>query len=255
MESSLSHKKPMTLPTWKMYENPLFTTTTTTSTTTTTQEQEQEQELYDQQHPPHSLSSSGVNNNPVPVPKLHILQLPISARKIAASFWDLSFVKPVMMESQMVQLKEEVERERGSRKKAESLNKKLGREFSEERKRREAVERVCQQLVGELSVVKEEICRLKMEMEEERKMMRMSEVFREERVRMKLAEARVLMEEKLIDHGLLLRCCHYCNCEEEEDDDHHQVELAARLATGEEDEEETNFIDQEKKLRGGGGGG
>ncbi|XP_047336838.1 calponin homology domain-containing protein DDB_G0272472-like [Impatiens glandulifera] len=212
--SYVSHKKSITLPTptWKMYENPLYTTNNHNT-----------QEEHDP-HPPFASSSAGIINNnnnnnnnnntgtapstnhhhpaavqPV-LPKIHILHLPISARKIAASFWDLSTfmkVRPVMESTQLKMVdqvvKEEVEVERRWRKKLESHNKKLGRELSEERKRREAVERVCAQLAGEVS---EEICRFKMEMEEERKMMRMADLFREERVRIKLAEARFLMEEE-----------------------------------------------------------
>ncbi|KAF7150192.1 hypothetical protein RHSIM_Rhsim02G0253000 [Rhododendron simsii] len=112
-------------------------------------------------------------------------------------------VRPVMeseletAKAQITELKAEVEYERKARKKMESVNKKLNRELSEERKGREALERVCGELAREISAAKAEINRMKKEMEEERKMLRMAEVFREERVQMKLAEAKILLEDKI----------------------------------------------------------
>lgn len=100
---------------------------------------------------------------------------------------------------QIVRLKAELECERKARKKMESLNKKLARELCEERKGREALERVCQDLAKEVSFDKAEFDRMKKEMEEERKMLRVSEVIREERVQMKLSEAKLLLEEKLLE--------------------------------------------------------
>ncbi|KAL7111082.1 hypothetical protein ACP275_05G065300 [Erythranthe tilingii] len=98
--------------------------------------------------------------------------------------------------SRVSQLKAELECERKARKKMELLNKKLAREISEERKGREAIERVCEELAKEISAHKAEFFRMKKEMEEERKMLRTAEVIREERVQMKLAEAKFLLEEK-----------------------------------------------------------
>ncbi|KAL7149787.1 hypothetical protein ABFS83_05G064000 [Erythranthe nasuta] len=98
--------------------------------------------------------------------------------------------------SRVNQLKAELECERKARKKLELLNKKLAREISEERKGREAIERVCEELAKEISAHKAEFFRMKKEMEEERKMLRTAEVIREERVQMKLAEAKFLLEEK-----------------------------------------------------------
>lgn len=82
-------------------------------------------------------------------------------------------------------LKAEVELERRMRKKAEAASKKLERELVEAW---EAGDRA-----------KEEMERLKKEVEEERRMLRMAEVWREERVQMKMADARLLMEEKLAE--------------------------------------------------------
>ncbi|KAH6831437.1 hypothetical protein C2S53_019199 [Perilla frutescens var. hirtella] len=162
-------------PTWKLYENPFYITH---------QQQQQQDSTTD-------------------LKQIHKLHLPISARKIAASFWDLTFIKPFMeseLESaraQITELKADLERERKSHKKMESLNKRLARELSEERRGREALERVCEELAKEISSDKSEISRMKREMDDERKMMRTAEVIREERVQMKLAEAKILLEEKL----------------------------------------------------------
>lgn len=160
-----------TSPTWKLYENPFYIFP------------DQKQELTDQK-------------------QVHRLHLPISTRKISNSFWDLAFIKP-MMESelemareQINELKAELECERKARKKAESLNKRLSKELSEERKGKEALERVCEELAKEVSSDKAEINRMKQDMQEERKMLRVADVLREERVHMKLAEAKMLMEEK-----------------------------------------------------------
>ncbi|CAA2974634.1 protein BRANCHLESS TRICHOME-like [Olea europaea var. sylvestris] len=159
-------------PTWKLYENPFYIS-------------HQQENLTHKQ--------------------IHHLHLPISARKIAASFRDLTFIKPLMeseldvARGQIVRLKAELECECKSRKKMESLNKRLARELSVERKGREALERVCQDLAKEVSYDKAEMERMKKEMEEEMKMLRMSEVIREERVQMKLAEAKLLLDEKLLE--------------------------------------------------------
>ncbi|KAK6146517.1 hypothetical protein DH2020_020386 [Rehmannia glutinosa] len=131
------------------------------------------------------------------------LHLPVSARKIAASFWDLTFIKPFMeseleiARAEIEELKAELESQRKARKKMENLNKRLARELSEEKKGRETLERVCEELAKEISIDKAHVSRMQKEMEEERKMLRTAEVIREERVQMKLAEAKILLEEKL----------------------------------------------------------
>ncbi|XWS50171.1 hypothetical protein CRYUN_Cryun12cG0066200 [Craigia yunnanensis] len=166
---------PTTCPSWKLYDNPFYFS-----------DHHQQQQCQSSQH-------------------LHQVNLPLSARKIAGSFWDLTFFKPVMdseldiARAQIIDLKAELEYEFKARKKAESLNKKLAKEIAEERRGREALERVCEELAREISLDKAEIRRMKREFEEERKMLRMAEVLREERVQMKLAEAKILFEEKLLE--------------------------------------------------------
>ncbi|KAL8053303.1 hypothetical protein ABFX02_05G061800 [Erythranthe guttata] len=181
----------LTSPTWKLYENPFFTTTHHKPNLNININTNTNQLLQDCSTTDHKI--------------IHRLHLPIPARKIAASFFDLTFVKPAaVLESDMDptrgsrvnQLKAELECERKARKKMELLNKKLAREISEERKGREAIERVCEELAKEISAHKAEFFRMKKEMEEERKMLRTAEVIREERVQMKLAEAKFLLEEK-----------------------------------------------------------
>ncbi|NP_001316943.1 protein BRANCHLESS TRICHOME-like [Gossypium arboreum] len=99
--------------------------------------------------------------------------------------------------AQIIDLKAEVEYERKARKKVESLNKKLGKEVAEERRGKEALESVCEKLAREITSKKSEMDRMKREFEEERKMLKIAEVLREERVQMKLAEAKILFHEKL----------------------------------------------------------
>jgi len=164
---------------WKLYENPFYNS----------------QHNIQHQHQQHCQSNK------------HLHHLPLSARKIAASFWDLTFFRPIMdteldfARAQILDLKAELEYERKARKKLETMSKRLAKELAEEIRGREALERVCEELAREISCDKEEIDHMKREMEEERKMLRMAEVLREERVQMKLAEARMLFEEKLLELG------------------------------------------------------
>lgn len=163
---------------WKLYENPFY---------------------YPQHHPQPQQQHQQCQTNK----HFHHLHLSRSTRKIAASFWDLTFFTPIMeselefSQAQITELKAELEYERKARKKAESMNRRLARELTEERRGREAMESVCEELAKEISSVKAEINRMKREMEEERKMLRMAEVLREERVQMKLTDAKILFEEKL----------------------------------------------------------
>ncbi|KAM7279717.1 hypothetical protein ACFE04_006851 [Oxalis oulophora] len=128
-------------------------------------------------------------------------------KKFAAAFFNLTFFRSVMETElelarvQMVELKTELELERKARKKAETICKKLANELGEEKKGREAIDRVCEQLAKKISSRQGEIDRMKKEMEEERKMLRIVELLREERVQMKLSEAKILFEEKLLKLG------------------------------------------------------
>lgn len=99
--------------------------------------------------------------------------------------------------AQIEKLKAEIEFERRMRKKAESTKKKLEKEVVEEKKKRQALARLCQELSEEVESEKVAMDRMKRDMEEERKMMKIVEKWREERVQMKLEEARILMEKKM----------------------------------------------------------
>lgn len=173
-----------TCPTWKLYENPFYNS------------------QNQQPNPLQEDTPLRIHHNNK---QIHRLNLPISARKIAASFWDLTFIRPFMdselemARAQVAELKAKVEYERKARKKLESMNKKIARELSEEKKGREALERVCEELANHISSDKAEINRLRKEMEEERKMLRVAEVMREERIQMKLTEAKYLLEDKLLE--------------------------------------------------------
>lgn len=125
--------------------------------------------------------------------------------------------------AQITELKAELECERKARKKMESLNKRLAREAAEERRGREAVERLCEELAKEISSDKAEMSRMKREIDDERKMLRTAEVIREERVQMKLAEAKILLEEKFSEMEMTSRKRH----------DHHQDNSSSSSSLGE----------------------
>ncbi|PRQ31799.1 hypothetical protein RchiOBHm_Chr5g0039421 [Rosa chinensis] len=114
-------------------------------------------------------------------------------------------------------IKVELNRERKSRQRTEILNSKLVNEladaklsakrymqdYEKERKARELIEEVCDELAkeigedkAEVEALKRESMKLRDDVEEERKMLQMAEVWREERVQMKLVDAKVAVEEK-----------------------------------------------------------
>ncbi|XP_047943168.1 eukaryotic translation initiation factor 5B-like [Salvia hispanica] len=111
----------------------------------------------------------------------------------------------------------ELESERKMRRRTERLNKKLGTELAEtreslakmskelesEKRAREIFEQVCDELARGIGEDRAEVEELKRrsakvceEVEKEREMMQMADVLREERVQMKLAEAKYQFEEK-----------------------------------------------------------
>ncbi|KAJ4971216.1 hypothetical protein NE237_004315 [Protea cynaroides] len=107
--------------------------------------------------------------------------------------------------------------ERKLRRRAESLNKKLGKELAEtkaslskvikefesERRVREVMEEACEALArnigedkAEVEELKRESAKVREEVEKEREMLQLADVLREERVQMKLSEAKFQFEEK-----------------------------------------------------------
>ncbi|KAL5203535.1 hypothetical protein ABZP36_014487 [Zizania latifolia] len=114
-------------------------------------------------------------------------------------------------------VKEELNRERKNRQRAEIMNSKLVSELSElksaakrylqdyekERKARELMEEVCDELAKEIAedkaeveALKSESMKMRDEVEEEKKMLQMAEVWREERVQMKLVDAKLTLDSK-----------------------------------------------------------
>ncbi|PSR95606.1 hypothetical protein CEY00_Acc21629 [Actinidia chinensis var. chinensis] len=86
---------------------------------------------------------------------------------------------------------------------AKLLAKRYKQDYEKELKARELIEEVCDELAKEMEEDKAEVEALKREsmklceeVEEERKMLQMAEVWREERVQMKLVDAKVTLEEK-----------------------------------------------------------
>ncbi|OQU87707.1 hypothetical protein SORBI_3003G323300 [Sorghum bicolor] len=114
-------------------------------------------------------------------------------------------------------VKEELNRERKQRQQAEMMNSKLHNDLSEmkfvakrhlqdyekERKARMLMEEVCDELAKEIAEDKAEVeamrsesMKMRDELEEEKKMLQMAEVWREERVQMKLVDAKLTLENK-----------------------------------------------------------
>ncbi|CAL1354228.1 unnamed protein product [Linum trigynum] len=114
-------------------------------------------------------------------------------------------------------IKSDLSRERKNRQRLEILNSKLVNEladvkvsgkrlmqdYEKERKGRELIEEVCDELAkeigddkAEIEAIKRESMKLREEVDDERKMLQIAEVWREERVQMKLVDAKVALEEK-----------------------------------------------------------
>ncbi|XVF76146.1 hypothetical protein PTKIN_Ptkin13bG0242800 [Pterospermum kingtungense] len=111
----------------------------------------------------------------------------------------------------------ELEVERKLRRRFESLNKKIGKELAEtkasllksvkelenEKRARVVIEQVCDELARDMSEdkaekeeLKRESAKVREEVEKEREMMQLADVLREQRVQMKLSEAKYHLEEK-----------------------------------------------------------
>lgn len=114
-------------------------------------------------------------------------------------------------------IKAELNREKKARQRVEMINSKLVNEladaklsvkrfmqdYEKERKERSLVEEVCDELAKEIGedkarieALKRETMKFREEVDEERRMLQMAEVWREERVQMKLVDAKVALEEK-----------------------------------------------------------
>ncbi|XP_057550874.1 uncharacterized protein LOC130828868 isoform X1 [Amaranthus tricolor] len=113
--------------------------------------------------------------------------------------------------------KADLSRERKNRQRLEIVNSKLVNELAEaklsakrfmqdyekERKARELIEEVCDELAkeigedkSEVDSLKKECIKIREEVEDERRMLQMAEVWREERVQMKLVDAKVALDQK-----------------------------------------------------------
>ncbi|KAL8159955.1 hypothetical protein V2J09_001492 [Rumex salicifolius] len=114
-------------------------------------------------------------------------------------------------------MKADLHRERKNRQRLEIINSKLVNELAEakvvtkrymqdyekERKSRELIEEVCDELAKEIGedkadieALKKDCMKIQEEADDERKMLQMAEVWREERVQMKLVDAKVTLEDK-----------------------------------------------------------
>ncbi|KNA24729.1 hypothetical protein SOVF_013250 [Spinacia oleracea] len=170
---------------WKLYQNPFFTPTNTITN-------------YSSNHYNNDSNSS----NPL---KLKHKQL---QRKYSTTAKYLHHPLDFRMNSNVVaELKAELDKERKLRKKMESLNKKLTKELVDLHQGvpGNKIDKpcVCEELTKEVSRLKEEIEKMKIEMDEERRMLRMAEVLREERVQMKLADAHLFYHQEFLKQFLL----------------------------------------------------
>ncbi|XP_076924593.1 uncharacterized protein LOC143587082 [Bidens hawaiensis] len=123
-------------------------------------------------------------------------------------------------------IKTELNRERKHRQRMEIVNSKLVNEladaklsakrymqdYEKERKARELTEEVCDELAkeigedkAEIEALKRESMKMREEVDDERKMLQMAEVWREERVQMKLVDAKVALEEKYSQMNKLVK--------------------------------------------------
>uniref|UniRef100_A0A7N0TY40 Uncharacterized protein n=1 Tax=Kalanchoe fedtschenkoi TaxID=63787 RepID=A0A7N0TY40_KALFE len=114
-------------------------------------------------------------------------------------------------------VKSDLNMERKYRQRVEMVNSKLANELAEakllakrymqdyekERKARELIEEVCEELAKEIGddkedaeALKKECMKIREDVEDERKMLQMAEVWREERVQMKLVDVKVAVEAK-----------------------------------------------------------
>ncbi|TVU40124.1 hypothetical protein EJB05_13574, partial [Eragrostis curvula] len=99
--------------------------------------------------------------------------------------------------------REELRLERRHRRALAAANAGLARDLADARRARELMEEACSELTreveadqAEVEMLRRECLRLREEMEEERRMLQMAEVWREERVQMKLSDARLALEGK-----------------------------------------------------------
>ncbi|CAK7351195.1 unnamed protein product [Dovyalis caffra] len=92
-----------------------------------------------------------------------------------------------------------------------SCAKQFRKDYEEEKRAREIMEEVCNELANkvaedkaEVEIFKAESIKIQEEMEEERKMLQMAEVWREERVQMKLIDAKLALEDRYCQMNKLI---------------------------------------------------
>ncbi|XP_010554944.1 PREDICTED: stress response protein NST1-like [Tarenaya hassleriana] len=100
-------------------------------------------------------------------------------------------------------LRHKLNRERKQRRRAEAVNSMLLKKVSDSEsllkrreKEREAIEELCKELMRRIEALSGKMNRYRDETEEERQMLQMAEVWREERVKMKLVDAKLALQEK-----------------------------------------------------------
>eukprot|EP00250_Pteridium_aquilinum_P013012 c21077_g2_i3 orf=871-2586(+) len=140
-------------------------------------------------------------------------------RKCADEIITLRTKEKEKIQAAVLSIAEELDMERKARRNAEIENKRLAisladankvvlaaeKELEKERKARQLMEDVCDELAREIGEDKTEVEELKRELakardeiEEERKTLQVTEAWREERVQMKLSEAKIELEERCL---------------------------------------------------------
>lgn len=172
---------------WKLYQNPFFVPTNTTTNHSIN---------------PHKLKHKQLQRKYSASAKFLHLDLKMNNLSINSGSYNNSNTS-LAIQTQIAELKAELEMERKLRKKMEALNKKLSRELVDQVQKERTTTCVCEDLTKEITRLKEEMDKMRVEMEEERKMLRMAEVLREERVQMKLADAHLFYHQEFLNQFLL----------------------------------------------------
>lgn len=111
----------------------------------------------------------------------------------------------------VVYLKEKLSKEREEVKRAKAENSKLKKKILDMestvnrlRRERDTMEKVCEELVTRIDELKANIRKMWDETEEERQMLQMAEMWREERVRVKFTDAKLALQEKYEEMNLFV---------------------------------------------------
>lgn len=159
ISSSTNTKCPIT---WKLYDNPFFSTTSNPCCNSG--------DFHFRRQLQGKYNSTAKLIHP----------RPDLSKKLMSSSSTTAISMDASLQNQ--ELKAELDLERRVRKKMEALNKRVSRELAEEKREKQGLQRSCDKLRAEMWRVKGEMQRIiRKHMEDENKMLRMANLFREER--------------------------------------------------------------------------